>query len=101
MDAFSPKVIEAGLKGMIGKGNRSPEVIDAMKAHGAVYFAATGGAGALIAQCIKKSTCIAYEELGPEAIYKMEVEDFPMLVAIDSRGGNLYITGPEQYRETK
>ncbi|MCL1893293.1 MAG: Fe-S-containing hydro-lyase [Holophagaceae bacterium] len=99
MDAFSPKVIKAGLRGMIGKGNRSPEVIEAMKTYGAVYFAATGGAGALIAQCIKKSTCIAYEELGPEAIYKMEVEDFPMLVAIDSRGGNLYITGPEKYRE--
>ena len=100
MDAFSPKVIKAGLRGMIGKGNRSPEVIEAMKTHGAVYFAATGGAGALIAQCIKKSTCIAYEELGPEAIYKMEVEDFPMLVAIDSRGGNLYITGPGKYKVT-
>jgi fumarate hydratase subunit beta len=99
MDAFSPKLIAAGLKGMIGKGNRSPEVIAAMKEHGAVYFAATGGCGALIAQRIKKSTCIAYEELGPEAIYKMEVEDFPMLVAIDSKGENLYITGPANYKK--
>ena len=97
MDAFSPKLIRAGLKGMIGKGNRSPEVVEAMKSHGAAYFAATGGAGALIARCIKSSTCIAYEELGPEAIYRMEVEDFPMIVAIDSKGQNLYISGPERY----
>jgi len=99
MDAFSPKLIRAGLKGMIGKGNRSPEVIEAMKSHGAVYFAATGGAGALIAQRIKSSTCIAYKELGPEAIYKMEVQDFPLIVAIDSNGENLYVRGPEKYRE--
>jgi len=98
MDAFSPKLIKAGLKGMIGKGNRSMEVIEAMRLCGAVYFAATGGAGALIARCIKSSVCVAYEDLGAEAIYKMEVQDFPMVVAIDSKGENLYINGPERYR---
>jgi fumarate hydratase subunit beta len=98
MDAFSPQLLNSGLKGMIGKGNRTKEVIDAMKANGAVYFAATGGAGALIAERVKSSACVAYEELGPEAIYKLEVQDFPMLVAIDSKGGNLYITGPEKYK---
>lgn len=99
MDAFSPRLIACGLKGMIGKGARSPEVMEAMKQHGAVYFAATGGAGALIAKCIKTSTCIAYEDLGPEAIYRMEVENLPLVVAIDSRGGNLYLTGPEKYKK--
>jgi fumarate hydratase subunit beta len=99
MDAFSPQLLNAGLKGMIGKGNRTKEVIDAMKANGAVYFAATGGAGALIAERVKSSACVAYEELGPEAIYRLEVQNFPMLVAIDSKGGNLYITGPEKYKE--
>jgi len=101
MDAFSPKLLKAGLKGMIGKGNRSKDVIDAMKATGTVYFAATGGAGALIAQRIKSSTCVAYEELGPEAIYRMEVEDFPLVVAIDSKGENIYVKGPEQYRSNQ
>jgi fumarate hydratase subunit beta len=99
MDAFSPKLLKAGLKGMIGKGNRSGEVVEAMKACGAVYFAATGGAGALIAQRIKSSTCVAYEELGPEAIYRMEVEDLPLVVAIDSKGENIYVEGPAKYRE--
>lgn len=99
MDAFSPLLIAAGLPGMIGKGTRSREVIEAMKAHGAVYFAATGGAGALIAKCIKTSTCVAYADLGPEAIYRMEVEDLPLVVAIDRRGGNLYEDGPARYRQ--
>jgi fumarate hydratase subunit beta len=99
MDAFSPRLIKAGLKGMIAKGGRSPEVVEAMKEHGAVYFAATGGAGALIAQCVTSASCVAYEELGPEAIYKLEVKDFPLLVAIDCKGNNLYVTGPEKYRE--
>lgn len=98
MDAFSPKLIAAGLPGMIGKGTRSAEVITAMKAHGAVYFAATGGAGALIAQRIKASVCVAYEDLGPEAIYRMEVEDLPLVVAIDRCGGNLYEAGPAAFR---
>ena len=91
MDAYSPTLIsQCGLRGMIGKGNRSAEVIDAMKEHGAVYFAATGGAGALIAQCIKKAEIVAFEDLGPEAIYKLEVENFPLTVAIDTAGSNLY-----------
>lgn len=99
MDAFSPALIAAGLPGMIGKGTRAPEVIETMKKCGAVYFAATGGAGALIAQCIKTSTCVAYPELGPEAIYRMDVENLPLVVAIDRRGGNLYQTGPAEYRK--
>ena len=91
MDPYSPRLIaEAGLRGMIGKGNRSAAVVDAMKQYGVVYFAATGGAGALIAQCIKKCELVAFPELGPEAIYRLEIEDFPVVVAIDMYGGNLY-----------
>ena len=91
MDPYSPRLIAAtGLRGMIGKGNRSPEVIRAMKEFGVVYFAATGGAGALIAQRIKKCDLIAFPELGPEAVYRLEVEDFPAVVAIDSYGRSLY-----------
>ena len=91
MDAYSPRLIrECGLRGMIGKGNRSQAVVEAMKEYGAVYLAATGGAGALIAQCIVKCDLIAFPELGPEAIYRLEVKDFPVVVAIDSEGGNLY-----------
>ena len=91
MDAYSPRLIrECALRGMIGKGNRSQAVIDAMKEFGAVYLAATGGAGALIAQCIEKCDLIAFPELGPEAIYRLEVKDFPVVVAIDSEGNSLY-----------
>ena len=91
MDPYSPRLIrETGLRGMIGKGNRSPEVVEAMRKYGAVYFAATGGAGALIAQQIKKCDLVAFPELGPEAVYRLEVEDFPVVVAIDCRGNNLY-----------
>ena len=91
MDAYSPRLIaDCALRGMIGKGNRSKEVVDAMKQHHAVYFAATGGAGALIAQCIKKADIVAFEDLGPEAIYRLEVEDFPAIVIIDSDGNTLY-----------
>ena len=91
MDAYSPRLIaDCALRGMIGKGNRSKEVVDAMKQHHAVYFAATGGAGALIAQCIKKADIVAFEDLGPEAIYLLEVEDFPLTVAIDCDGNTLY-----------
>lgn len=91
MDAYSPRLIaDCALRGMIGKGNRSKEVVDAMKQHHAVYFAATGGAGALIAQCIKKADIVAFEDLGPEAIYRLEVEDFPLTVAIDCDGNTLY-----------
>ena len=91
MDAYSPRLIaDCALRGMIGKGNRSKEVVDAMKQHHAVYFAATGGAGALIAQCIKKADIVAFGDLGPEAIYRLEVEDFPLTVAIDCDGNTLY-----------
>ena len=91
MDAYSPRLIhECGLTGMIGKGNRSGNVIDAMKNDGAVYFAAAGGAAALIAKCIKKAEVVAFDDLGPEAIYRLEVEDFKLVVAIDCNGENLY-----------
>ena len=91
MDAYSPRLIaDCGLRGMIGKGNRSAAVIDAMKQYGPVYFAATGGAGALIARCIRKCEIIAFPDLGPEAIHRLEVENFPLDVAIDSLGNNLY-----------
>jgi fumarate hydratase subunit beta len=99
MDAFSPKLIELGLKGMIGKGNRAPEVIEAMKKYKAVYFGATGGAGALIAKSIKKAEVVAYEDLGPEAIRKLEVEDFPVVVINDTKGNDLYVEGAKKYRK--
>jgi fumarate hydratase subunit beta len=99
MDAFSPKLIELGLKGMIGKGNRSKEVIDAMKKYKAVYFGSTGGAGALIAKSIKKADIVAYEDLGPEAIRKLEVEDFPVVVINDTKGDDLYVEGAKKYRK--
>ena len=91
MDAYSPRLIrECGLRGMIGKGERNQAVIDAMQECGAVYLATTGGAGALIAQAIKAAEVVAFEDLGPEAIRKLTVEDFPAIVAIDAHGGNLY-----------
>ena len=88
-----------GLTGMIGKGKRSPEVLNAIVRNGAVYFAAIGGAGALLAQRIKKSTVIAYEDLGTEAIRKLEIENFPVIVVVDADGNNLYETAIEQYRK--
>ena len=100
MDAYSPKLIELGLKGMIGKGNRAEPVIDAMKKHKAVYFGATGGAGALIAKSIKKADIIAYEDLGPEAIRRMEVVDFPVIVINDIKGNDLYDEGARKYRKS-
>jgi fumarate hydratase subunit beta len=99
MDPYSPKLIELGLKGMIGKGNRSNEVIDAMKKYKAVYFGATGGAGALLAKRIKKADIIAYPDLGPEAIRRLEVEDFPVMVINDTRGNDLYKQGMERYEK--
>ncbi len=100
MDPYTPRLIELGLRGMIGKGKRSPEVIEAMKRHGAVYFGAVGGAAALIARHIRKSEVIAYEDLGPEAIHRFEIEDFPAIVIIDSLGNNLYETGPALYKRS-
>ncbi|KGG80895.1 Fe-S-containing hydro-lyase [Caloranaerobacter azorensis] len=90
MDDYTPTLLKVGLKGMIGKGNRSKEVINSIVENNCVYFAAIGGAGALISSCIKSSEVIAYEDLGAEAIRKLYVEDFPVIVAIDSRGNNLY-----------
>ena len=91
MDAYSPRLIkDCKLRGMIGKGGRADAVVDAMKEFGAVYFAAAGGAGALIAQSIKKAEVIAFPDLGPEAIHRLEVEDLPLVVAIDSDGNDLY-----------
>ena len=98
MDAYSPKLIEKGLKGMIGKGARSQAVIDAMMKHKCVYTVAVGGAGALISRCIKSSEIIAYEDLGPEAIRKMEVENLPVIVVNDTLGNDLYQEGVEKYR---
>jgi len=98
MDAYSPRLIAEGLKGMIGKGMRSQAVKDAMKKYKAVYLAAIGGAGALIAKSIKKSEVIAYEELGAEAIRRLEVEDFPVTVINDIYGGDLYQEGKARYR---
>ena len=90
MDKYAPDLLDLGLKGMIGKGKRSQAVIDGIVRNGAVYFAAVGGAGAILSKCIKKSTVIAYDDLGTEAIRELEVEDFPVIVVIDTRGNNLY-----------
>ncbi len=97
MDKYAPILIEKGLKGMIGKGTRGENVKEAMKKYKAVYFAAIGGAGALIAKCIKKAEVIAYEDLGPEAVRKLEVEDFPVVVVNDIYGNDLYELGRKKY----
>lgn len=97
MDKYTPTMIEQGMRGMIGKGLRSKEVIDACKEHGAVYFAAVGGAAAVIAQSIKGEEMIAYEDLGPEAIRRYEVEDFPAIVVIDAEGNDFYKVGIAKY----
>ena len=99
MDAYSPTLIEKGLKGMIGKGMRSDAVKEAMKKFKAIYFAATGGAGALLAKRVKKAEVVAYEDLGPEAIRRLEVEDLPVIVINDVRGNDLYIEGEKRYRK--
>jgi len=99
MDDYSPMVIEkAGIKGMIGKGNRSQAVVDAMRKYKCVYFAASGGLGALLANSVITSEIIAYEDLGPEAVRRLEIKDFPAIVAIDCYGNNLYELGPEKFR---
>lgn len=101
MDAYTPQLLEKGLKGMIGKGLRSGNVIESMKEHTAVYFAAIGGAAALIGKCVKASELVAYEDLGAEAIRKLEVVDLPLVVVIDSEGNNLYELGKEAYLSQK
>ena len=97
MDAYTPRMLEAGLRGMIGKGNRTQAVRDAIRKHRAVYMAATGGAGALIAKSIKKSETVAYAELGAEALLRLEVVDFPAIVVNDIHGGDAYEDGVKQY----
>ncbi len=97
MDAYSPTLIALGQTVMIGKGKRSDEVAQAMREHGAVYFAAIGGCGALLARCIKKAEVIAYPDLGAEAIYRLEVEDFPVIAVMDAHGGDLYKSGRQEY----
>jgi fumarate hydratase subunit beta len=99
MDVYTPQLLEAfSLRAMIGKGARSGAVIDAMKKHGSVYLAAVGGAGALIARTVKSSKTVCFEDLGPEAVFCMEVEDMPLIVAIDSKGNDLYKDGPANYK---
>ena len=98
MDSYAPRLMAAGLKGMIGKGNRSQAVKDAMKKYKAVYFAAIGGAGALISKSIKKAEVIAYEDLGAEAIRRLEIENFPVTVINDIYGGDLYEEGKAKYQ---
>lgn len=100
MDAYTPVLCDLGLIGMIGKGPRGAVVAEAIRRNAGVYFAATGGAGALIASSVKAARVIAFEDLGTEAIRELKVENLPLIVAIDSHGGNLYETGPAQYRRT-
>ena len=97
MDAYAPALIASGLRGMIGKGLRSQAVIDAMKQHGAVYFGATGGAAALLARRITACEIVAYEDLGPEAIRRLVVQDFPVIVVNDAHGGDFYREGVQRY----
>ncbi len=101
MDAYAPTLMSVGARGMIGKGARLPEVVDAMKKHSGVYFGAIGGAGALLAKCIKQCELIAYEDLGAEALRKLYVEDMPLVVIIDSQGNNLYESGRAAYLKKK
>ena len=101
MDKYTPTMLDQGLKGMIGKGKRSSEVIKSIKKNGAVYFAAVGGAGALLSKCIKEAEVIAYDDLGTEAIRKLRVENFPVIVVIDSQGNNLYETAVENFKKIK
>ncbi|MBQ1547632.1 MAG: Fe-S-containing hydro-lyase [Lachnospiraceae bacterium] len=98
MDKYAPRLLDLGLTAMIGKGKRTPEVIEAVKRNHAVYFAAVGGAGALLSKCIKESEIVCYEDLGAEAIRKLEVVDFPVIVVVDSKGNNLYDTAVRKYK---
>ena len=101
MDVYSPELMALGMTGMIGKGKRSGEVVESMKAHGAVYFGAIGGCGALLSQCIRSCQLVAYPDLGAEAIYRLEVENFPAVVVIDALGNNLYEIGRNRYLQSK
>ena len=99
MDKYTPNLLNLGLKGMIGKGKRSKEVIESIVNNGAVYFAAVGGAGAILSKCIKESKVVAYDDLGTEAIRELQVENFPVIVVIDSEGNNLYETSIDKYKK--
>ena len=99
MDKYAPELLDLGMAAMIGKGKRSREVIEAVVRNGAVYFAAVGGAGALLSKCIKSSEVVAYEDLGTEAIRKLEVENFPVIVVVDCEGNNLYETAVKEYQK--
>lgn len=101
MDAYTPALLDHGLRGMIGKGLRNSEVVESMKKNKAVYFGAIGGAAALIGKCVKKAEIVTYEDLGAEAIRRLEVEDLPIVVVIDSEGNNLYEVGREAYLNSK
>ena len=101
MDAYAPTLLRLGELGMVGKGKRGPEVIEAMKETGAVYFGAIGGAGALLARCVKSAELVCYEDLGAEAVRRLEVENLPLTVVIDSLGNNLYETGRAAYLEQR
>ncbi|MBI4775795.1 MAG: Fe-S-containing hydro-lyase [Deltaproteobacteria bacterium] len=100
MDPYAPTLIANGLRAMIGKGKRSKEVIEAMKKHSAVYLAAVGGAGALMSQSILEAKIVAYPELGPEAVWRFVVKDFPAIVVNDVKGNDLYMEGVKQYQRT-
>ena len=97
MDKYAPTLLDMGLRGMIGKGKRTPQVLDAIVRNHAVYFAAVGGAGAILSKCICSSEVIAYDDLGTEAIRKLEVKDFPVIVVADAKGNNLYATATGQW----
>lgn len=99
MDKYAPRLLDLGLGGMIGKGKRNQAVQDAIVRNKAVYFAAVGGAGALLSKCIKRADVIAYDDLGTEAIRRLEIEDLPAIVVIDSEGNNLYETAVKEYAE--
>lgn len=101
MDRYAPELLDLGLGGMIGKGKRSKEVVDAIVRNSSIYFAAVGGAGALLSQRIKNAEVIAYEDLGTEAIRRLEVEDFPVIVVVDTEGNNLYETAIEKYKKER
>ena len=99
MDKYAPRLLDMGLIGMIGKGKRTKEVLDAVVRNGGVYFAAVGGAGALLSKCIKSAEVVAYDDLGTEAIRKLQVENLPVIVVADSKGNNLYETATEKYKK--
>lgn len=98
MDKYTPKLLDLGLGAMIGKGKRSPQVLEAIKRNGSVYFAAVGGAGAILSKCIRSAEVAAYEDLGTEAVRRLEVEDFPAIVVVDCEGNNLYETAIKEYQ---